>query len=241
MMKRITFILLASCSLTINAENTQQSAITNTINQHVLTQNTNQQNTTDRWSEWGLTQEEWAKYEELKKSARGIWSPNLDPLTMLGVEATTNAERKRYAELLAKKEYQRVEKEFAFQIAYSQAFEKLYPGLLPFKVGDQTQKTAEADHLIYFTKIDCNSCDKDLVRLLNFINDKNVDIYLIDSENNDDKIRDWALKNKIDIEKVKSRQITLNHDQGYWFKYAKGKIPVAFQVTGDGQWLKFTY
>ncbi|MEG1211216.1 MAG: hypothetical protein RSE29_08870 [Leclercia sp.] len=44
---------------------------------------------------WGLTQEEWTRYQQLMKSERGIWSPGIDPLTALGVEANNAGERKR--------------------------------------------------------------------------------------------------------------------------------------------------
>lgn len=63
--------------------------------------------------QWGLTDSEWQRYQQLRQGERGIWSPGLDPLTTLGVEANNDAERQRYAELLARKEHQRVEKELA--------------------------------------------------------------------------------------------------------------------------------
>lgn len=75
--------------------------------------------------QWGLTDSEWQHYQQLRQGERGIWSPGLDPLTALGVEANSDAERQRYAELLARKEHQRVEKELAFQRAYSQAWKRL--------------------------------------------------------------------------------------------------------------------
>lgn len=39
---------------------------------------------------WGVTPEEWQRYLTLKQQARGVWSPGLDPLTTLGVEADTD-------------------------------------------------------------------------------------------------------------------------------------------------------
>lgn len=57
--------------------------------------------------QWGLTDSEWQHYQQLRQGERGIWSPGLDPLTTLGVEANSDAERQRYAELLVRKEHQR--------------------------------------------------------------------------------------------------------------------------------------
>ncbi|MGH8490233.1 MAG: hypothetical protein ACREXS_15530, partial [Gammaproteobacteria bacterium] len=34
---------------------------------------------------WGLTGEDWQRYERLMTGPRGIWSPHLDPVTALGV------------------------------------------------------------------------------------------------------------------------------------------------------------
>ena len=37
--------------------------------------------------DWGLQDEEWARYRELMRGPLGIHSPGLDPLTALGIEA----------------------------------------------------------------------------------------------------------------------------------------------------------
>src|SRR5574343_545328 len=37
--------------------------------------------------DWGLRPEEWARYRQLMQGPLGIYSPNLDPLTALGIEA----------------------------------------------------------------------------------------------------------------------------------------------------------
>lgn len=204
----------------------------------------------DKWSEWGLTKEDWKKYQTLKNGSRGIWTPNLDPLTTLGVEASTEQERKHYAELLARKEFERVEKEFAFQIAYSEAFSRLYPNLLPFRNTTSSPEkksileTALANknaRILYFTQIDCLACQQDLTRLLQHSGETPIDIYFVDSQNNNERILNWAIQNRIDTNKVKQRKITLNHDKGYWQQYADGKIPVAFKVDQHGQWLDLVY
>ena len=45
-------------------------------------------------SEWGLQPQEWARYRELMDGPLGIQSPNLDPLSALGIEARTDEERR---------------------------------------------------------------------------------------------------------------------------------------------------
>ena len=61
--------------------------------------------------------------------AAGIYSPNLDPLSALGIEARTDEERRRYAELQVQVEARRVEKLLAYQRAYDEAWQRLNPGM----------------------------------------------------------------------------------------------------------------
>ena len=58
--------------------------------------------------DWGLRSEEWARYRQLMQGPLGVHSPQLDPLTALGIEARSEEERRRYAELQVQAEAQRV-------------------------------------------------------------------------------------------------------------------------------------
>ncbi|WP_080034220.1 TIGR03759 family integrating conjugative element protein, partial [Pseudomonas syringae] len=81
--------------------------------------------------DWHLSPQEWQRYQTLMQSSRGVYSPGLDPLTALGIEARTDEERRRYAELQVKAEAQRTAKELAYQHAYDDAFKRLYPNQMP--------------------------------------------------------------------------------------------------------------
>src|SRR3546814_12881252 len=65
--------------------------------------------------EWGLQPEEWARYRQLMQGPLGVYSPQLDPLTALGIEARSEEERRRYAELQVQAEAQRVGKTLAYR------------------------------------------------------------------------------------------------------------------------------
>ena len=78
--------------------------------------------------DWGLRPEEWARYRQLMQGPLGVYSPNLDPLTALGIEARSDEERNRYAELQVQAESKRVGKTLAYQRAYDAAWKRLYPG-----------------------------------------------------------------------------------------------------------------
>lgn len=187
--------------------------------------------TDEQAQQWGLTNEEWQRYEQIRKSERQYWSPNLDPLTTLGIEAKTDTERQKYARLLAKKEFERVEKELKFQLAYDAAFKELYPNISPISQSSNTENISIEGRLVFFTRLSCNECNQKLRQLIQ--QGKSIDIYFIDSAQNDTAIRDWAITQRIDINKVRSRQITLNHDQGMWLQHGQGKIPVIFKA---GTW-----
>ena len=45
--------------------------------------------------DWGLRPEEWARYRQVMQGPLGIYSPNLDPLTALGIEARSDEEPAR--------------------------------------------------------------------------------------------------------------------------------------------------
>jgi len=45
--------------------------------------------------DWGLRSEEWARYRQLMQGPLGTYSPSLDPLTALGIEARSDEERDR--------------------------------------------------------------------------------------------------------------------------------------------------
>ena len=189
-----------------------------------------------RASNWGLTEEDWIKYKSIMvNSERGVWSPDLDPITVLGIEAETEEERLKYAELLVQKEFERAEKELAFQRAYDIAWSKVYPGVLPINTEGDPYAVAPVmfagERLALFVESNNLTCDNLLESVLK--TGKDVDIYLIDSKNDDNFIRQWATEHQIDINRVKNRNITLNHDGGRWAEMAKGKMPALMQFQNN--------
>lgn len=185
---------------------------------------------------WGLTEQEWTRFEKIQASPRGFWSPNLDPLTALGVEAETDQERQRYAELQVALEAKRAERELAYQNAYTAAWAKLFPGLLPIQGMASPSLTSSpvAPRQALFVEDHCSACTAEAQRLQS--SDTAFDIYLVDSQGEDERVRSWARQADIDPAKVQRRQITLNHDRGRWFSLgAPGLLPATFQQV-NGQW-----
>lgn len=189
----------------------------------------------EKAARWNITSQEWLKFEEIKKGPRGYWSPELDPLTTLGIEAETDAERQHYAEIQAKMEFERAEKELAYQRAYTAAFKRLYPNRLPIEnLGSNAAKFSAStantkQRLALFIKQSCLACDKQVKDLQK--GNLAVDIYMIDSHNDDNAIRKWATNIGINPKLVMSKQITLNHGAKLWQTVAgkTDQVPVIYQ------------
>ncbi|WP_324029787.1 TIGR03759 family integrating conjugative element protein [Pantoea sp. JZ2] len=218
------------------------TAQTPAVNSRVapLQENTSSSLSTQQQAQqWGLSDSDWSRYQTLMKGERGIMSPGLDPLTALGVETDNSAERRRLAELWVKHEYQRTEKELAFQRDVNAAWLRLYPETLAVNMGANAAGIAHdtQGRLALFLKDNCSRCDARLAAVL--ADNRPVDLYLVGIDS-DDGLRAWAVKHNIPVEKVRSRQITLNHDNGLWFRYGMGQMPVILQ-QGEIGWQVAAY
>lgn len=186
---------------------------------------------------WRLRIDEWSRYQELMKGPLGIHSPNLDPLTALGIEARTEEERRRYAELQVQVEARRVEKLLAYQLAYDAAWKRLYPTLQPVSLTDTNTNILtpdDPDRLAVFVRDNCPTCEQ-RVRQLQAIGTP-FDLYMVDSQSDDTLIRTWAKQVNIDPAKVRSHVITLNHDTGHWLSLGlPGELPAVLRKV-NGQW-----
>lgn len=187
--------------------------------------------------EWGLRPEEWARYRQVMQGPLGIYSPNLDPLTALGIEARSDEERNRYAELQVRAESRRVGKTLAYQRAYDAAWKRLYPGQQRVNMpGAQAPSTGNrgSGRLAVFVKADCSTCDQ-RVRQLQAAGSA-FDLYMVGSRQDDARIRQWATQAGVDPAKVRARTITLNHDAGRWLSLGmSGELPAVVREV-NGQW-----
>ncbi|HEX7637854.1 MAG TPA: TIGR03759 family integrating conjugative element protein [Burkholderiaceae bacterium] len=189
--------------------------------------------------DWGLRPEDWTRYRSLMQGPLGIYSPGLDPLTALGIEARSDAERAHFAELQVRAEARRVEKELAYQRAYDAAWQRLYPGEPRVRLPAGPASVA-GDHgsgrLAVFVKPDCVPCEQ-RVRQLQAAGAA-FDLYLVGSLGDDARIRQWALHAGIDPVRVRARTITLNHDGGRWLSIGlPGGLPAVVREE-NGQWVR---
>ncbi|MBS0159848.1 MAG: TIGR03759 family integrating conjugative element protein [Nitrospira sp.] len=188
-------------------------------------------------SGWGLQPQEWARYRELMEGPLGIYSPNLDPLSALGIEARSDEERRRYAELQVQVEARRVEKLLAYQRAYDEAWQRLNPGMQRVNLPDDKPSAAAvrgSGRTAVFVKDGCAVCGQLVQRLQT--SGANFDLYMVGSRQDDVRIRDWAKRVQIDPARVRSGSITLNHDSGRWLSLGlPGDLPAVVREV-NGQW-----
>lgn len=182
----------------------------------------------------GLTEKEYSRYRLLMNGVRGAQSPSLDPLSTLGIEARNDTERRHYAELWVKQEYERTEKELKFQREVDAAGKRLMPNMLPVNMGNAAGIAHDSGGglALFVREADYQRCDARLSAVLAV--KRHVDIYLIDNEGSDRKLRNWAQQHRIAAEQVRERRITLNHDAGRWMRYGSGIMPALLQQGENG-------
>lgn len=188
--------------------------------------------------EWGLRDDEWSRYRELMEGPLGIQSPGLDPLSALGIEARSDDERRRYAELQVQAEARRVEKLLAYQHAYDEAWQRLQPGSqrvnLPDAMPSGSTAVTGSNRTAVFVRDGCAPCNEVVQRLQRA--GTAIDLYMVGSRQDDARIRDWAKRARIDPAKVRSGTITLNHDGGRWLALGlPGELPAVVRQV-NGQW-----
>jgi len=193
-----------------------------------------------RAKDFGLNQEEWGRYRELMRGPLGIYSPNLDPLTALGIEARSADERRHIAELQVRLEARRAEKTLAYQRAYDDAWKRVFPGVQavrtePTRTAGASSSAPRRDgRIAVFVRENCPACDARVKALQ--ASGSAFDVYVVGTRQDDARIRQWARAAGIDANKVRAGQITLNHDAGRWLSLGQpGTLPAVLRAV-DGQW-----
>jgi integrating conjugative element protein (TIGR03759 family) len=189
--------------------------------------------------DWGLRPEEWTRYRQLMQGPLGVYSPGLDPLTALGIEARNDQERTHFAELQARAEARRAEQTLEYQRAYDAAWQRLFPGEQPMSQPAEHASRAGnrgSGRLAVFVKADCAACEQ-RVRQLQATGTA-FDVYLVGSRLDDARIRQWAAHVGIEPARVRAHTITLNHDSGRWLSIGmQGDLPAVVREV-DGQWVR---
>lgn len=92
-------------------------------------------------SDWNLTNAEWAEYQTLMHGAAGYYYSSFSPPEVLGLYAKNEIEIRHYAEVMAKQEHEKVERELRLDRAFHEAALRLYqyePVIKPFDITPYT-------------------------------------------------------------------------------------------------------
>jgi len=204
---------------------------------------------------WRITPEEYTNFEYIMQGPLGKWNPTIDPLLALGIYADTEVEQQRYAELYAQQEYALTVKTQAFERAYQEAFRRLYPdatiianelmqkyhqhqknkkGKSVVNANQMAMAVQASDRIVYFARLDCNVCQADILRLQKTLTERGdvaVDIYLPE-KSSQEQARQWANNYRIDPKLVEAKRLTINIDDGTYFRLqAKSKIDTSLYLS----------
>lgn len=227
MLIRFSFLFLFALGVTAAETTTEQRSLV--IQDRVFSQTELQKIQKDA-SRFQLSAEEWLEYEEHMKGTLGKRNQNLDPVWVLGMKAKTPEQRRKYAELAAVQEKNYVEEVLAFQRSFTEANKRLFgDGLVMLQgmsdkgkssivLNKNPGKLLAGDRILFFTKARaCAECDEyfnKVVSNLKKLKGLGLDIYFLDSTDNNDLVQAWAREKGILAADVKAKNITLNHDKG---------------------------
>lgn len=188
---------------------------------------------------WDLTEDEFREYQALMAGRRGLWSPGIDPITALGVSADTEAERRRYAELYVRAEFQRTRQELAFQVAVNDAWKRLYantPPVLPY--APTTADAGKAQRYALIVGAECPACMALMSERLDSLlaeAPEGVDVHVVRTQGNDAALRDWVTRFPMLETALRQGRATINHGEE---EAAVTELPAVYRKNGASQWVR---
>jgi integrating conjugative element protein (TIGR03759 family) len=175
--------------------------------------------------DWNLSVSEWQEYLKLMQGPSGHYYQHMTPPEVLGINAETDRDLKHYAEVSAKQEHEKVEKELRFDHAFQEAAKRLYANepiirdfdYTPFspavsKTSDAKTSLARGDHIAFFVDINAKTAPELISRLITQVKNAQeavLDIYCV-NYTDDESLRNWAKSNSIPIELVVGDKVTIN-------------------------------
>lgn len=194
-------------------------------------------------TDFGVSTQEWTRYRSIMDGEGRFHWKDTDPRVVLGIYSKNASQRKKYAEMMARREYELNKRFIEFNQEYVEAFQRLYgnePIMDITKVAAyQNQYTASnygsskpkgllsaGDRIVLFMNTDCSSCDSYYRQVKEVQEFSALDIYFVNDSN--EKITQWAKKMDISRDDVSSGKVTLNSDTAMYAKYGRPALPASF-------------
>jgi integrating conjugative element protein (TIGR03759 family) len=154
------------------------------------------------------------------------------------VSTDSAAERRRFAELFVKAEFERTRKELAFQVAVDDAWQRLYPQTPRLSTSGLPQPAQTAGPFSQRTALILrlgSPAGRDrLVRLLER-HPGQLDVHVVGARGDDATLRDWATDIPRLEQALAEGRATLNH--GDQFR-TEVDLPAIYRRDGAGQWAR---
>lgn len=93
---------------------------------NTTTQNTINTSTVNHSHDWGLNAKEWKRYLSLMQGVNGYYYSHLTPPEILGINADNDEDLRYFAEIHAKNEHEKIERELRFNAAFQSAASRLF-------------------------------------------------------------------------------------------------------------------
>ncbi len=237
----ISLISTSTFSETITRDDLQYSSLTQVEDRFLLSAE-------DKANAWGLSLDQWRRYRALMQGDAKYQFTNLDPIHVLGIYAETDDESRELADLLVRRNYERLTRARSFNRAYEVAgkefigdeplidMDRFYAAYgLEKPAGQKDLKPQIGDTLLFFTNPNTAQTLASYQRMKDLMSlaPVGMEIYFTGTEDEKD-IQKWAQSARISKEKVSDGSITLNFDKGESdvFKIS-GKNNAGFILRGD--------
>lgn len=208
-----------------------------------------------------MTTEEWTRYESIMQGEGKYHWSDADPVLVLGMYSKDSSERRRYAEMMARKEHAMQEKFIAFNREYMAAFDRLYGNekildldvMMAMYDQQQTdQATNGQSNILTGLGVDTSKASNPIEtigdRIILFVNTSSCttcddyyrNVRSIQSFSSmdiyfvgdkRDDISAWAKRMRITPDEVKSGVITLNPDKNTYARYGSPSLPSSFYYS----------
>jgi len=197
---------------------------------------------------FGVTAQEWTRYRSIMDGEGRFHWKDTDPRVVLGIYSKNATQRKKYAEIMARREYELNKNFIEFNQEYVEAFQRLYgnePIMDITKVAafqNQYSTTnygstkpkgllSAGDRIVLFVSTDCTSCDSYFRQVRKVQEFSALDVYFVNDSR--EKITQWAKEMEISRDDVSSGNITLNSDTEMYAKYGRPALPASFYFNNS--------
>lgn len=165
---------------------------------------------------WQLTEVEWSRYEEIKKNSPwASWRNNASPLAVLSHYSQSLEEKRKYARIEAELDTWRQHSIVEFQALYDKERSIVYQRYAQWIQQRKPTLSTLGPHdrlRLFISAGDCTAHCRTLISKV-LSSQAKLDVFIVGAKT-DEAIFKWAESAGIPVERVQTKEVTLNHDNG---------------------------